>query len=61
MVEFQPDVGPLPLIVATPKKGVHPDPKPEEEIPNTWLTWDDVRATQCMKRSVWAGIKRTIW
>ncbi|XP_014010449.2 28S ribosomal protein S5, mitochondrial-like [Salmo salar] len=61
VVEFQPDVGPLPLIVATPKKGVHPDPKPEEEIPNTWLTWDDVRATQCMKRSVWAGIKRTIW
>ncbi|XP_038816746.1 28S ribosomal protein S5, mitochondrial-like [Salvelinus namaycush] len=61
VVEFQPERGPRPLLVATPKKGVRPDPEPEEEIPNTRLTWDDVRAAQGMKRSVWAGIKRTIW
>ncbi|XP_029554536.1 28S ribosomal protein S5, mitochondrial [Salmo trutta] len=61
VVEFQPERGPLPLIVATPKKGVRPDPEPEEEIPNTRLNWDDVRASQGMKRSVWAGVKRTIW
>ncbi|CAB1343800.1 unnamed protein product, partial [Coregonus sp. 'balchen'] len=60
VVEFQPERGPLPLIVATPKKGVRPDPEPEEEIPNTRLNWDDVRAAQGMKRSVWAGVKRTI-
>uniref|UniRef100_A0A4W5LWN5 Small ribosomal subunit protein uS5 C-terminal domain-containing protein n=1 Tax=Hucho hucho TaxID=62062 RepID=A0A4W5LWN5_9TELE len=61
VVEFQPERGPLPLIVATPKKGVRPDPEPDEEIPNTQLTWDAVRAAQGMKRSFWAGIKRTIW
>ncbi|XP_071336151.1 small ribosomal subunit protein uS5m isoform X2 [Trachinotus anak] len=61
VVEFQPERGPLPVIVASPKDGARPDPEPEDEIPNTRLHWDDVRAAQGTKRSIWAGVKRTIW
>ncbi|XP_023271527.1 28S ribosomal protein S5, mitochondrial [Seriola lalandi dorsalis] len=61
VVEFQSERGPLPTVVATPKDGAQPDPEPTDEIPNTRLHWDDVRATQGTKRSIWAGVKRTIW
>lgn len=61
VVEFQSERGPLPIVVGSPKDGVRPDPEPEDEIPNTRLNWDDVRAAQGTKRSIWAGVKRTIW
>lgn len=61
VVEFQDHQGPLPRVVASPKNGVRPDAEPEDEIPNTRLHWDDVRASQGLKRSIWAGVKRTIW
>ncbi|KAK2921647.1 28S ribosomal protein S5, mitochondrial [Channa argus] len=61
VVEFQSERGPLPVVVACPKDGARADPEPEDEIPNTQLHWDDVRATQGTKRSIWAGVKRTIW
>ncbi|XP_054456463.1 28S ribosomal protein S5, mitochondrial [Anoplopoma fimbria] len=61
VVEFQPQRGPLPVVVASPKDGARPAPEPEDEIPNTRLHWDDVRAAQGIKRSIWAGVKRTIW
>uniref|UniRef100_A0A8C9YCH2 Small ribosomal subunit protein uS5m n=1 Tax=Sander lucioperca TaxID=283035 RepID=A0A8C9YCH2_SANLU len=61
VVEFQSQRGPLPMVVASPKDGARPDPEPEDEIPNTQLHWDDVRAAQGIKRSIWAGVKRTIW
>lgn len=61
VVEFQSQRGPLPMVVASPKDGARPNPEPEDEIPNTRLHWDDVRAAQGTKRSIWAGVKRTIW
>lgn len=62
VVEFQSHRGALPMVVASPKSGgVRPDPEPEDDIPNTRLHWDDVRATQGQKRSIWAGVKRTVW
>ncbi|XP_040906367.1 28S ribosomal protein S5, mitochondrial [Toxotes jaculatrix] len=61
VVEYQLERGPLPVVVASPKEGARPDPEPEDEIPNTQLNWDDVRAAQGTKRSIWAGVKRTIW
>lgn len=61
VVEFQSHRGPLPVVVASPKEGARPNPEPEDEIPNTRLNWDDVRAAQGLKRSIWAGVKRTIW
>ncbi|XP_059215625.1 28S ribosomal protein S5, mitochondrial [Centropristis striata] len=61
VVEFQAQKGPLPKVVASPKDGARPDPEHEDEIPNTKLHWDDVRAAQGAKGSPWAGIKRTIW
>ncbi|KAM4607082.1 small ribosomal subunit protein uS5m [Polymixia lowei] len=61
VVEFTAERGPLPTVVASPQQGARPDPEPEDEIPNTRLHWDDVRAAQGIKRSVWAGVKRTIW
>eukprot|EP00064_Thunnus_orientalis_P018184 superscaffoldBa00004101_g18276 len=61
VVEFQSECGPLPIVVGSPKDGVRPNPEPEDEIPNTRLNWDDVRAAQGTKRSIWAGVKRTIW
>uniref|UniRef100_A0A8D3BRF1 Small ribosomal subunit protein uS5m n=1 Tax=Scophthalmus maximus TaxID=52904 RepID=A0A8D3BRF1_SCOMX len=61
VVEFQSQRGPLPLVVATPSGGVRPDPESEDDILNTRLHWDDVRAAQGTKRSIWAGVKRTIW
>uniref|UniRef100_A0A667ZSL7 Small ribosomal subunit protein uS5m n=1 Tax=Myripristis murdjan TaxID=586833 RepID=A0A667ZSL7_9TELE len=61
VVEFQSERGPLPVVVASPKQGARADREPEDEIPNVRLHWDDVRAAQGIKRSVWAGVKRTIW
>uniref|UniRef100_A0A665TPL8 Small ribosomal subunit protein uS5m n=1 Tax=Echeneis naucrates TaxID=173247 RepID=A0A665TPL8_ECHNA len=61
VVEFQAERGPLPTVVASPKDGPRPDPEPEDEIPDTRLHWDDVQAAQGIKRSIWAGVKRTIW
>ncbi|XP_062256924.1 28S ribosomal protein S5, mitochondrial [Platichthys flesus] len=61
VVEFQSQRGPLPLVVASPKAGARSDPDPEDEIPNTRLHWADVKAAQGSKRSIWAGVKRTIW
>uniref|UniRef100_A0AAQ6ILH0 Small ribosomal subunit protein uS5m n=1 Tax=Anabas testudineus TaxID=64144 RepID=A0AAQ6ILH0_ANATE len=61
VVEFQSQRGPLPMVVASPKAGARPDPEPEDEIPDTRLHYDDVRATQGTKRSIWASVKRTVW
>ncbi|KAG7492894.1 hypothetical protein MATL_G00019710 [Megalops atlanticus] len=61
VVEFQAERGPLPCVVASPAGGTRQEPEPVDEIPNTKLDWDDVRAAQGMKRSVWANVKRTIW
>ncbi|XP_056148005.1 28S ribosomal protein S5, mitochondrial [Lampris incognitus] len=61
VVEFQSQCGPLPTVVASPKEGAQPDPEPVDEIPDTRLHWADVRAAQGTKRSIWAGVKRTIW
>uniref|UniRef100_A0A3Q2WRX7 Small ribosomal subunit protein uS5m n=1 Tax=Haplochromis burtoni TaxID=8153 RepID=A0A3Q2WRX7_HAPBU len=61
VVEFQSQRGLLPMVVASPKDGARPNQESEDEIPNTRLHWDDVRAAQGLKRSIWAGVKRTIW
>uniref|UniRef100_A0A3Q2U638 Small ribosomal subunit protein uS5m n=1 Tax=Fundulus heteroclitus TaxID=8078 RepID=A0A3Q2U638_FUNHE len=61
VVEFQSHRGPLPVVVASPKDGARPNPESEDEIPNTKLHWDDVRAAQGIKRSIWSGVKRTVW
>lgn len=61
VVEFRPQCGPLPVVVASPKDGARPNPELEGEIPNTKPHWDDVQAAQGFKRSIWAGVKRTVW
>ncbi|XP_008319510.1 small ribosomal subunit protein uS5m [Cynoglossus semilaevis] len=61
VVEFRSETGPLPIVVAKPEGGARPDPEKEDEIPNTRLNWDDVQLAQGTKRSIWAGVKRTIW
>ncbi|KAG9268267.1 28S ribosomal protein S5, mitochondrial isoform X1 [Astyanax mexicanus] len=61
VVEFRDEQGPLPIVVAKPQLGARKDPEQEDEVPNTRLHWADVQAAQGMKRSVWAGVKRTIW
>ncbi|KAL2083494.1 hypothetical protein ACEWY4_021267 [Coilia grayii] len=61
VVEFRPECGPLPIVVARPVDGAREDPEVEDEVPNTRLNWKEVQAAQGMKRSVWAGVKRTIW
>ncbi|KAM3862627.1 small ribosomal subunit protein uS5m [Diretmus argenteus] len=61
VVEFQSERDLLPTVVASPTGGARPDPLPEDQIPNTRLNWKDVHAAQGLKRSVWAGVKRTIW
>uniref|UniRef100_A0A3B3HC78 Mitochondrial ribosomal protein S5 n=1 Tax=Oryzias latipes TaxID=8090 RepID=A0A3B3HC78_ORYLA len=61
VVEFQSNQGPLPIVVASPKDEVRSTPECEDEIPNTKLHWGDVRVAQGIKRSVWTGVKRTVW
>lgn len=60
VVEFQSQKGPLPKLVASPKDGARPVGEPEDDIPNTRLHWDEVRAAQGIKRSVWASVKRSV-
>ncbi|XP_073725488.1 small ribosomal subunit protein uS5m isoform X2 [Misgurnus anguillicaudatus] len=61
VVEFRNEQGPLPIIVARPQLGARKEPEVEDEVPNTRLHWAEVKAAQGVKRSVWAGVKRTIW
>ncbi|XP_020494674.1 28S ribosomal protein S5, mitochondrial [Labrus bergylta] len=61
VVEFQSQRGLLPVVIASPKDGAQADPEPVDEIPDTKLNWGDVRAAHGTKRSIWAGVKRTIW
>ncbi|XP_028845230.1 small ribosomal subunit protein uS5m [Denticeps clupeoides] len=61
VVEFRAEQGPLPIVIARPAGGALKDPEPEDEVPSTRLHWPDVQAAQGMKRSVWSGVKRTIW
>ncbi|KAM4771915.1 small ribosomal subunit protein uS5m [Rhinophrynus dorsalis] len=61
VVEFREECGPLPKIVASPQGALRKDPEPEGEVPDTKLDWDDVKAAQGMKRSIWANVKRTTW
>ncbi|XP_067092486.1 28S ribosomal protein S5, mitochondrial [Osmerus mordax] len=61
VVEFTAERGPLPVVVATPRSGPRREPEREDEIPDTRLNWEDVRAAQGLKKSFWSGVKRTIW
>ncbi|XP_072546649.1 small ribosomal subunit protein uS5m [Salminus brasiliensis] len=61
VVEFREERGPLPIVVAKPQLGAREEPEPEDEVSNARLHWADVQAAQGMKRSVWAGVKRTVW
>ncbi|KAK3562941.1 hypothetical protein QTP86_011693 [Hemibagrus guttatus] len=61
VVEFSEERGPLPVVVAQPQLGARSKPELEDDVPNTKLHWADVQLAQGMKRSKWAGVKRTIW
>ncbi|XP_026141383.1 small ribosomal subunit protein uS5m isoform X2 [Carassius auratus] len=61
VVEFRGEQGALPIVVARPQLGARKEPEVEDDVPNTRLHWADVKASQGVKRSVWAGVKRTIW
>ncbi|KAL6102253.1 mrps5 [Pungitius sinensis] len=61
VVEYQAQRGPLPRVVASPEGGARAEPEALDEVPDTRLNWDDVRAAQGIKRSIWGGVKRTIW
>ncbi|XP_063047750.1 28S ribosomal protein S5, mitochondrial [Engraulis encrasicolus] len=61
VVEFRPECGPLPIVVARPAEGARQEAQQEDEVPNTRLDWKEVQAAQGMRRSVWEGVKRTIW
>lgn len=61
VVEFRAEQGPLPIVVARPQLGARKEPEVEDDVPNTRLHWADVKAAQGVKRSAWAGVKRTIW
>ncbi|EPY86274.1 28S ribosomal protein S5, mitochondrial [Camelus ferus] len=58
VVEFREECGPLPIVVASPHGALRKDPEPEEDVPDIKLDWEDVKAAQGMKRSVWSGLKR---
>ncbi|CAH2253091.1 28S ribosomal S5, mitochondrial [Pelobates cultripes] len=61
VVEFRDECGPLPHIVASPQGALRTDPEPEGDVPDTKLDWNEVKAAQGMKKSVWANVKRTSW
>ncbi|XP_043913269.1 28S ribosomal protein S5, mitochondrial [Protopterus annectens] len=61
VVEFREECGPLPIVIASPKGEVRQKSDDEDEVPDTKLYWDEVKAAQGMKRSVWANVKRTVW
>ncbi|XP_077877808.1 adherens junction-associated protein 1-like isoform X1 [Ictidomys tridecemlineatus] len=58
VVEFREECGPLPILVASPRGALRKDPEPEEEVPDIRLDWEEVKAAQGMKRSIWSGLKR---
>ncbi|XP_077699499.1 small ribosomal subunit protein uS5m isoform X1 [Canis aureus] len=58
VVEFREECGPLPIVVASPQGALRKDPELEDEVPDIKLDWEDVRAAQGMKRSVWSNLKR---
>ncbi|XP_058134072.1 small ribosomal subunit protein uS5m isoform X1 [Dasypus novemcinctus] len=58
VVEFREECGPLPVVVASPRGALRKDPEPEDDVPDTRLDWEEVRAAQGMKRTVWSGLKR---
>ncbi|ELW51445.1 28S ribosomal protein S5, mitochondrial [Tupaia chinensis] len=58
VVEFREECGPLPIVVASPQGALRKDSEPEDEIPDIKLDWEEVKATQGMKRSVWSNLKR---
>ncbi|XP_054977991.1 28S ribosomal protein S5, mitochondrial isoform X2 [Sorex araneus] len=58
VVEFREECGPLPIVVASPRGALSKDPEPEDDVPNIKLDWEDVKAAQRMKHSVWSGLKR---
>lgn len=57
-MEFREECGPLPIVVASPQGALRKDPEPEDEVSDVKLDWEDVRAAQGMKRSVWLNLKR---
>ncbi|XP_021508293.1 small ribosomal subunit protein uS5m isoform X1 [Meriones unguiculatus] len=58
VVEFREECGPLPIVVASPRGPVSKEPEPEPEVPDTKLDWEEVKAMQGMKHSVWSDLKR---
>ncbi|XP_061053700.1 small ribosomal subunit protein uS5m-like [Eubalaena glacialis] len=58
IVEFREECGPLPIVVASPTGALKKDPQPEDEVPDIKLDWEEVKASQGMKRSVWSSLKR---
>lgn len=58
VVEFREECGPLPIVVASPHGALSKEPEPEPEVPDTKLDWQDVKAMQGLKRSVWFNLKR---
>lgn len=58
VVEFREECGPLPIVVASPRGALRKDPEPEEEVSDVKLDWEEVKAAQGMKRSVWSRLKR---
>uniref|UniRef100_A0A803THG7 Small ribosomal subunit protein uS5m n=1 Tax=Anolis carolinensis TaxID=28377 RepID=A0A803THG7_ANOCA len=61
VVEYRDECGPLPIIVAKPDGEVRQDPEPLDEVPDVKLEWDEVKAAQGMKKSIWANVRRTVW
>uniref|UniRef100_A0A8D0HTK9 Small ribosomal subunit protein uS5m n=1 Tax=Sphenodon punctatus TaxID=8508 RepID=A0A8D0HTK9_SPHPU len=61
VVEYREECGLLPIIAAAPLGPVRKEPEPVMEVPDTKLEWNEVKAAQGMKRSVWANVKRTVW
>nr|XP_023474463.1 28S ribosomal protein S5, mitochondrial-like [Equus caballus] len=60
VVEFREECGPLPIVVASPQGPLRKDPEPEDEVPDVRLDWEEVKAAQGMKCSVWSGLKRAV-
>lgn len=58
VVEFREECGPLPIVVASPHGALSKEPEPEPEVPDTKLDWQEVKAMQGIKRSVWFDLKR---
>ncbi|KAH0622816.1 hypothetical protein JD844_025513 [Phrynosoma platyrhinos] len=61
VVEFRDECGPLPIVVAKPEGVMSKDPEPLDEVPDIKLEWDEVKAAQGMKKSIWANVRRTVW